>query len=131
MPTLANALANVTTILENHSGVDYQCAPPWMHPKSPLHIDGVLGLLQQGLRQLQNTSGTLNKQLVEKVKTFITPKKGAQSPLRELVDTFMLNRPTKIMGHEDLQGFIQHIGTQPDIGSVVCNLILQRVPEAT
>ena len=41
----------------------------------------------------------------------------------------MLNRPTKIMGHEDLQGFIQHIGTN-QIGSVVCNLILQRVPEA-
>ena len=25
MPTLANAMANVTTILENYSGVDYQC----------------------------------------------------------------------------------------------------------
>ena len=107
--------------------------PPLMHPESPLHIDGMLGLVQQGLQSLtlaKKTSTTLNKEMVTAIKAFIASKKGATSPLRERLDEFLRLRNTEILGHEELMLFIQRIGGRSEMGSIVRNLILQRIPKA-
>ena len=133
LQTLANTTKYLSHILLTHSRVDFKCNPSFMDAESPLHIDGMLGLVQLGLPTLiaaKKTSNSLSNEKVTAIKAFIAIKKGAQSQLRERLDEVLRIRNTKIVGHEELKLLIQDIGDGSNTGSIIRNLILQRIPQA-
>ena len=131
MQDLANVTEGISILLED-SCVDYRCMPPYFHEESPLHIDGMLGLVIQGLESLKRNqgSGHFQHDLVTEIRKFITAPKNDASPLRKALDAFLLSRKTTSVGHEVIQLFLMDIISDAKIGDLLNHLVMNRIPAA-